>query len=69
VKAVEAEQPEIVRKDMEAIDAVLTPVQQAKFRLLEGEVERKIRALMSGLRPQNRNGARNRRNAEDDPEN
>jgi Spy/CpxP family protein refolding chaperone len=59
VKAVEAEQPEVVRKDMEAIDAVLTPVQQGKFRLLEGEVERRIRALMNDLRP-NRNPARNR---------
>jgi Spy/CpxP family protein refolding chaperone len=33
VKAVEAEQPEVLRKDMDAIDAALTPVQQAKFRL------------------------------------
>lgn len=69
VKAVEAEQPEIVRKDMESIDAVLSPVQQAKFRLLEGEVERKIRALMTDMRPQNRNGMRKRQNTDDDPEN
>jgi Spy/CpxP family protein refolding chaperone len=67
VKAVEAEQPEVLRKDLEAIDAVLTPIQQAKFRLLEGEVERKIRALMNDLRP-NRNPGRNRRPAADEPE-
>ena len=29
---------------------MLTPIQQAKFRVLEGEVERKIRALMEDLR-------------------
>ncbi len=68
VKAVEAEQPEVLRRDMEAIDAVLSPVQQAKFRLLEGEVERKIRALMNDLRPANRNPARNRGNRGDEPE-
>ena len=67
VRAVEAEQPETVRRDMEAIDGVLTPVQQAKFRLLEVEVERKIRALMNDLRAPNRNPAR-RRPATDEPE-
>lgn len=68
VKAVEAEQPEVVRKDMEAIDGVLTPVQQAKFRLLEGEVERKIRALMNDLRQPDRNPARGRRPPTDEQE-
>lgn len=68
VKAAEAEQAETVRKDMDAIDGALTPVQQAKFRLLEVEVERKIRALMNDLRTQNRNPARGRRPPEDEPE-
>jgi len=68
VKAVEAEQAETVRKDMDAIDGVLTPVQQAKYRLLEVEVERKIRALMNDLRAPNRNPARGRRPAEEEPE-
>lgn len=68
VKAVEAEQPETIRKDMDAIDAVLTPVQQGKFRLLEGEVERKIRALMNDLRAPNRNPGRNRRPLANEPE-
>lgn len=68
VKAVEVEQVETVRKDMDAIDGVLTPVQQAKFRLLEVEVERKIRALMNDLRAPNRNPGRNRRPADEEPE-
>ena len=48
VKAVESTQHETIRRDMDAIDQVLTPVQQAKFRLLEGEVERKIRDADGG---------------------
>lgn len=68
VKAVEVEQVETVRKDMDAIDGVLTPVQQAKFRLLEVEVERKIRALMNDLRAPSRNPGRNRRPADEEPE-
>jgi Spy/CpxP family protein refolding chaperone len=62
VKAVESTQHETIRHDMDAIDQVLTPIQQAKFRLLEGEVERKIRSLMEGLREGNRAPGR-RRNA------
>lgn len=60
VKAVESTQHETIRNDMDAIDQVLTPIQQAKFRLLEAEVERKIRALMEGLREGNRAPARRR---------
>ena len=52
VKAVEAEEPSAVRRDMDAIDAALTPVQQAKYRLLEVEVERRLRALMAQMRGQ-----------------
>jgi Spy/CpxP family protein refolding chaperone len=63
VKAVESSQHETIRRDMDAIDQVLTPVQQAKFRVLEGEVERKIRALMEDLRGGARAPLRNRRNA------
>lgn len=62
VKSVESTQHEAIRRDMDAIDQMLTPVQQAKFRLLEGEVERKIRALMEDLRDGNRAPGR-RRNA------
>ena len=51
VKAVEAEEPGTLRRDMDAIDALLTPVQQAKYRLLEAEVERRVRHAMSRARP------------------
>jgi hypothetical protein len=54
VKAAESEGPATVRRDMDAIDAVLDPVQQAKYRLLEVEVERKLRGLMAEMRGQNR---------------
>jgi hypothetical protein len=54
LKVVETEEPATIRRDMDAIDAVLTTVQQAKYRLLEVEVERRLRALMSEMRGQNR---------------
>ncbi len=59
-KAAEAEFTSTMQKDVEAIDAALTPVQQAKFRILEFEVERKIRQLVNGMRP-DRPGAGRRR--------
>lgn len=64
VKEAEVEGPALVRRDMDAIDAVLSPLQQAKYRLLEVEVERKLRGLMSQMR----NNARGRRGQES-PEN
>jgi Spy/CpxP family protein refolding chaperone len=63
VKEVERDEPAALRRDMDAVDEVLSPVQQAKYRLLEAEVERKIRRAMrrmrlppSGARP--RDGSR-----------
>jgi hypothetical protein len=50
LKTLEDEWPARIRKDAEAIDAVLTPLQQAKLRVLELEVERKIRELLSQIR-------------------
>jgi Spy/CpxP family protein refolding chaperone len=47
MKAVETEEPVALRRHRDAIDAVLTPVQQAKFRLLEVEVERRVRQALS----------------------
>ena len=44
-KAVEAEMPGTVRRNMDAIDAVLSPVQQAKYRLLEMEIDKRLRDL------------------------
>lgn len=67
VKSVENEAPAVQKKDLDAIDAVLTPVQQAKFRILEVEVERKIREVMGQIRAQGRAGAR-RKPERDGPE-
>jgi len=70
LKAVESEQPTVVRRDLEAIDGVLTPVQQAKYRILELEVERKIRDVMTQMRGQARPPGRGRqRNGQDPPRN
>ncbi len=46
LKNLESEGPSVLRKDMEAIDAALDPVQQAKYRVLEADVERRIREAM-----------------------
>jgi Spy/CpxP family protein refolding chaperone len=56
VKALDAEGPSAARKNLEALDAVLTPVQQAKFRVLELEVELRMRELVNRARP--RSGTR-----------
>lgn len=58
VKAVESEEPSMIRRDLEAVDAALTPLQQAKFRVLEIEVEFKIRELMNQIRRPRRPGRR-----------
>ena len=50
LKAVEVEEPATVKKDRDAIDAALTPLQQAKYRVLEGQVEFRIRELMGQIR-------------------
>jgi Spy/CpxP family protein refolding chaperone len=68
-KASESESPVRGGKDMEAIDALLTPLQQAKFRVFEAEVGQKLRELTSQMRRQNRgesgpDGAKPRRPAQ-----
>jgi len=50
LKAAEADGPARTRKDLDAIDAVLTPLQQAKFRVLEVDIEQKIRELLGQIR-------------------
>ena len=57
------ENDDVLRRDREAVDAALSPLQQAKFRVLESEVEQKIRALRGRMRMQGRPGARSRRQA------
>jgi len=66
LKAVETQEPVTIRRDMDAIDALLSPLQQAKYRLLEVEVERKLRALMNQMRG---NGGNRGRLPEGSPEN
>jgi hypothetical protein len=61
LRAVEAEEPALLRKDLEAIDAELSPLQQAKYRVLEVEVQRRLQELMNQVRRQNRPQDRPRR--------
>ena len=46
LRVLEGEELETIRHDVEAIDKELTVVQQAKYRILEREVERKIQNLI-----------------------
>ena len=50
LKALEADAPTRARRNADALDAALAPVQQAKFRLLELEVEQRMRELMNRAR-------------------
>ena len=50
VKAIEGEEPAALRRDVDALDAVLTPIQQAKLRVLQLEIEQKLRELMGRVR-------------------
>jgi hypothetical protein len=58
LKGLESDEPLRLRRDREAVDAALSPLQQAKFRVLEAEVEQKIRSLRHGRpgRPGSRRG-------------
>jgi hypothetical protein len=62
----EIDQPATLRKDTEAIDSNLTSTQQAKLRVLEMQVEQRIRDLV-GARRQQRLG-RGRPGLPSDPE-
>jgi hypothetical protein len=50
VKTAEAEEPAAIRAGHDAIDAVLTPLQQAQFRILEAEIEHRLRQVMARVR-------------------
>ena len=65
LRMVESESAETQRRNLEAVDGALTPVQQARFRVLETEVEQRIREMVREHRPQR---APNRR-APSQPEN
>lgn len=62
LKAVETEEPALLRRDRDALDAALSPVQQAKFRLMEVELERRLRELVNQARRNAADPARPRRN-------
>jgi len=51
LKALDVDGPAQTRKNLDALDAMLTPVQQAKFRVLEADVEQRMRELMNRVRP------------------
>jgi hypothetical protein len=57
VKALEAEEFERLRQNLDAVDAALRPLQQAKFRIMQVEVEQKIREILQEVR-QRRRGER-----------
>jgi hypothetical protein len=50
LKALEVEGPARIQQQMEALDAALTPVQRAKYRVFEVDVERRMRELMRRAR-------------------
>lgn len=54
LKAVEAEEAAAIRAGQDAVDAVLTPAQQLKYRILETEIEHRLRELMARVRAQRR---------------
>lgn len=56
VKGLETEEVEKIRANLEAIDALLTPLQQAKFRIMQLEVEHKIREILQEVRQRRRGG-------------
>ena len=62
LKSLESEEPPKIRRDFDAIDTALTPVQQAKYRILEVELERRLRELMSQVRRNAAEPVRPRRN-------
>jgi hypothetical protein len=51
LNALDADGPARTRANLAALDAVLTPLQQAKYRVLETEVEQRMRELMNRVRP------------------
>jgi hypothetical protein len=62
LKAVESEEPTVIRRHRDAVDAALTPVQQAKYRLMEVELERRLREMLNQARRNAADPARQRRN-------
>jgi hypothetical protein len=68
VKKVESDEPAMLRRDRDAVDAALSPLQQAKFRVLESEVEQKIRWLRNRMQMEGHPGGRGRRPPPGEPQ-
>lgn len=68
LKAQEAEEPLAVRREVDAVDALLTPVQQAKLRLLEARVEQFLREVVRRGQRQGLGPRRGAPAAGEDPE-
>jgi hypothetical protein len=58
LKAAEAEEAAAIRAGQDALDAVLTPAQQLRYRIMESEIEHRLRQLMARVRAQRRDGRR-----------
>jgi len=58
LKQREADWPALMRKNVDALDEQLTPVQQVKLRLLENRVEQRLRELVLRNRGQSGGAAR-----------
>lgn len=58
VKALDADGPARTARNLAALDAMLTPLQQAKYRVLEAEVEQRLRDVMGRVRPRERQAPR-----------
>ena len=56
VKAFEAEERDKTKRNLEALDGALTPLQQAKFRVMEVEIDQRIRDLLMQGRHRRRPG-------------
>jgi hypothetical protein len=56
LRAAEAEERAAVRSAQDALDGVLTPTQQVKYRIFEAEVEHRVRQAMARMRAQRREG-------------
>jgi hypothetical protein len=56
LRAAEAEERAAVQSAQQALDGVLTPTQQVKYRIFEAEVEHRVRQAMARMRAQRREG-------------
>jgi len=70
LKAIEVDEPAAIRKDVEAVDSALSPIQQARFRVMEVEIEARIREMLSRVRAARRMNKLGKPEApaEEDPE-